>query len=246
MTPTLSITRERITFDGRLEALRPHRHATLVHLWGADQPFRLTTRGQSEMVQFALVPAGVEHALDFTGQRALVIYIEPHDPEYAGNHRAASGRCLTHSELPSHFGSALELWEQRRDVSQLLALGREQVRPPEVTLDERLRTIAHAFNEGRLLDASVEQLAREVHLSPSRLTHLLKQELGTGFRRLKQYYRFKLAAQTLSLGSSLTTAAHEAGFADSAHFSRAFSETFGLTPAKIFRRELDYRHDVAE
>jgi AraC family transcriptional regulator len=34
----------------------------------------------------------------------------------------------------------------------------------------------------------------------------------------------------------LTTAAHEAGFADSAHLSRTFRDTFGLAPSRIFKR----------
>jgi AraC-like DNA-binding protein len=34
-------------------------------------------------------------------------------------------------------------------------------------------------------------------------------------------------------GASLTEAAHEAGFADSAHFSRTFRRTFGLPAASL-------------
>jgi AraC-like DNA-binding protein len=36
-------------------------------------------------------------------------------------------------------------------------------------------------------------------------------------------------------GVSLTTAAHEAGFADSAHLSRTFKHMFGLTPSELFK-----------
>lgn len=34
-------------------------------------------------------------------------------------------------------------------------------------------------------------------------------------------------------GSSLTEAAHAAGFADSAHFSRTFRRMFGVAPASL-------------
>jgi AraC-like DNA-binding protein len=37
-------------------------------------------------------------------------------------------------------------------------------------------------------------------------------------------------------GSSLTEAAVEAGFTDSAHFARLFRATFGVTPSYVFRK----------
>jgi AraC family transcriptional regulator len=39
--------------------------------------------------------------------------------------------------------------------------------------------------------------------------------------------------QLYANGSSLTQAAHSAGFADSAHFSRTFRRTFGLAAAEL-------------
>lgn len=37
-------------------------------------------------------------------------------------------------------------------------------------------------------------------------------------------------------GSSLTEAAHVAGFADSAHLSRTFRSMFGIAPSFMFER----------
>ena len=39
------------------------------------------------------------------------------------------------------------------------------------------------------------------------------------------------AIRTAAGGDNLTTAAHAAGFADQAHFSRAFRRTFGAPPS---------------
>jgi AraC family transcriptional regulator len=43
--------------------------------------------------------------------------------------------------------------------------------------------------------------------------------------------RIERAVQLYAGGRSLTEAAHQAGFADSAHFSRTFRRTFGLPAA---------------
>ena len=41
------------------------------------------------------------------------------------------------------------------------------------------------------------------------------------------------AVERMADGASLTEAAHEAGFADSAHFSRTFRRMFGLAPSSL-------------
>ena len=46
-------------------------------------------------------------------------------------------------------------------------------------------------------------------------------------------YGQDLADKLVAKGKSLTTAAHEAGFADSAHFSRTFKRMFGIPAAAL-------------
>jgi AraC-like DNA-binding protein len=234
--PSISISKERIVFDGPLGKLRPHSHAVLALLVGLERTFELETERGSESCAVAVVPAGVEHVLNFHGKRALVIYVEPHDPSYAAFHRGAAGACPSLPRLDAAWRRALSDWTHRQDCRALLALSHDVMATPTRPLDRRVRELAASFNRGLLLDAPADELGASVQLSASRLVHLLKTELGVGIRRLKQHYRFKLVAAAATSGQSLTTAAHAAGFADSGHFSRSFLETFGISPSQVLLR----------
>lgn len=232
--PTVAIDRQRIVYDGPLGRLREHRHAVIALLVGLERDFSICSRdGGERPVRFALVPADVRHRLDFFGARTLVVYVEPHDPAYGALHRGALGRCHDLTELPEGIADAVAAWTGKLDPQPLVqaAVGRYAVEAK--ALDDRVARVAQLWNEGELLDAEVNELARAVALSPSRLLHLFKAELGVGIRRVKQHYRFKIAASAIGRGSTFTHAAYQAGFADSAHLSRAFAETFGLSPTAV-------------
>jgi AraC-like DNA-binding protein len=230
----ISVTPERILFDGRLGKLKPHSHAAAALLVGVDRTFRLETAAESSAPRVAIVPAAILHELDFHGARVIAGYVEPHDPNYAAIHRGAAGACRTLGRMDDAWRRAVTAWSGRGDSRPLLTLALETFGQCGGRMDARVRRLSAHFSRGELLDAPVSDLAARVGLSASRLVHLLKQELAVGARRLKQHYRFRLAALAAARGESLTTAAHGAGFADSAHFSRSFLETFGLPPSQVF------------
>lgn len=75
---------------------------------------------------------------------------------------------------------------------------------------------------------SLQSASQGIYLSPSRLRHLFVEQTGLAFKTFVLWLRLVRAVQNYSEGGSLTEAAHEAGFSDSAHFSRIFKRTFGL------------------
>lgn len=77
--------------------------------------------------------------------------------------------------------------------------------------------------------------AAGVFLSPSRLRHLFVEQTGLAFKTYMLWLRLVRALEVYSTGQSLTEAAHEAGFSDSAHFSRIFKRTFGLPATTLTR-----------
>ena len=99
--------------------------------------------------------------------------------------------------------------------------------------DERvLRAIAFINqNLGRPL--TLEEVAREAFLSPTRFRHVFVEQTGTALRPYLLWRRFLRAWGLVREGASLSTAAHEAGFADAAHLTRTSQKMFGFAPSAL-------------
>lgn len=114
---------------------------------------------------------------------------------------------------------------------ECLASGLPAARQP----DQRIRRIIDYAASNLESSLAVAAAGSGVHLSLSRLRHLFVEQTGLAFRTYLLWLRLNRALQVYALGRSLTEAAHAAGFADSAHFSRVFKRTFGL-PATTLER----------
>jgi len=93
------------------------------------------------------------------------------------------------------------------------------------------------------LGATPGELAAMVGLSGSRLRHLLREHLGVPLVRLRWWFQMMRAARVIQRGGNLSRAAHDAGFSDSAHFTRTFRRMFGFAPSRLLVAGL--RVDVA-
>ncbi len=87
-------------------------------------------------------------------------------------------------------------------------------------------------NSQRVIPA--EETANHCNLSTSRFLHIFKEQTGLTYRRAQLWTKL-LKALPLLKSFNLTETAHEAGFADSAHFSRTFRENFGFSPHEILK-----------
>lgn len=228
----------RTLFVGPLFYNAPHQHGAPVYLSSLGGPFGLRLGDRWIACEAAMVPAGVVHELRLDGAPVMVLYAEPEaggpgalarlvaDAEERDG--AVVGRSATkafarelHERSDGHAfaGDALD---------DLLAFGRSGARRE---VDPRVAAVA------RLLDRSnrppaLEKLSHIAALSPSRLQHLFKEEIGVPLRRYRTWSRMRRAIGEVVAGANFTTAAHAAGFADQAHFAHHFRATFGA-PASV-------------
>lgn len=84
---------------------------------------------------------------------------------------------------------------------------------------------------------SMDQLARQAHVSPSHLSYLFRQTLDTAFKPLLQHIRIEKAKELLmhDHGARVTEIALSVGFGDLSHFEKSFRRIVGLSP-RAFRQ----------
>jgi AraC-like DNA-binding protein len=93
----------------------------------------------------------------------------------------------------------------------------------------RALSLAPQLIDGPLL---LGDLAGRVGLSASRMGHLFAEHLHLPYPAWRRWARLLHALESVQAGASLTTAAHAAGFTDSAHLTRVCRAMFGITPSQ--------------
>lgn len=244
LLPIWHLDRGRALFVGPLGYNAPHRHSVPVYLAGVYAPFRLRIGGTAwTRCRTAVVPAGVPYEFDVAGAPLAVLYLEPSEAgaealmPLVSQAREVGGALLgARGEL-----SVIRALYEARDsagwtgaaLDSLLAFATPRAAR---SLDPRIaRAVA-------LLTASADDAtgaadaARAVGLSSSRFQHLFAREVGVPFRRFRGWQRLRSAIGEIAAGASFTAAAHAAGFADQAHFARAFRQTFGAPASPSLRK----------
>lgn len=86
---------------------------------------------------------------------------------------------------------------------------------------------------------SLKMLSEELHISPSRTCHFVKEIFGVSFSKLLNRERLQTAKNLLlSTDRPISEIASEVGISSEFHFSRLFRKSFGLPPGK-YRKAKD-------
>lgn len=219
-----------------------HAHHALQVTLALEGQFRLDAEDAHVRGNAAAVAADASHAFEPDGLMAL-IFIEPESR--AG--RAVARRLFNGAKLATIPSEILGDLRERltaayrsptKNNAMLMNLGRELVAVlggdaiagvPDLRIRKVIAWAAAQINEPVGLSDAVSVSG----LSASRLRHLFVEQTGLPFKTYLLWLRLTRAVEALAAGATLTQAAHDAGFADSAHFSRTFRRMFGVAPAAL-------------
>jgi AraC family transcriptional regulator len=232
-------------FVGTAGALPAHAHQAIQICFLFDGRIRLRPSDDEPWTDYdvAIVPSRHSHGMDGSKVHyGATIFVEPETRE---------GRVLTERWLRNGI-TEIERTPVRSLLAELRAAsskqrgrdavvdlarrvvgGLTQQSEPSVASDERiLRAVAYV-NDHLSAPLTLAQVARVAHLSPSRFRHLFAEQTGMGLRPYVLWRRFVSVWEHRMNGASLSTAAHAAGFADSAHLARTSRRMIGIPPSLL-------------
>ena len=113
----------------------------------------------------------------------------------------------------------------------LLLAAREHSPDYRHPFDERIQHVLDLIRQDFTTQHSLETLAQEVSLSPSRLGHLFKQNVGDSITNVLLNMRLEQATRLLEFTTdNIQHIAEQVGFSSAFYFSRQFRQRFGMSP----------------
>lgn len=232
-------------FVGTAGVLPTHAHQAIQLCLLFEGRIRLRPSDEAPWTDYdiGLVPSRHAHAMD--GSRTYLgatLFIEPETRDgrilterYVRDGIAGLDRAPVEPIVRELRAAVLE--RRRRgpivDLARRLVRGLTEHIEPSVTSDERIVRAVKYVNEHLSAPLTLTEVARVAFLSPSRFRHLFAEQTGMGLRQYVLWRRFVSVWEHRMNGASLSTAAHAAGFADSAHLARTSRRMIGIPPSAL-------------
>jgi AraC-like DNA-binding protein len=228
-----------------LRVVPKHSHQAIQIVFGYSGHLFLRGGDEGDWTDYplAMIPSRQPQSMDATRSTYnVVLFVEP---------ETRDGKVLTERYLDDGIASIddglvrqaaadlFAVWLARGSEHQVIDAAKRLIDAlsggpaPSVVTDERIiRAVAYinAHLDGPI---TLDEVAAEVFLSPGRFRHLFVEQTGMGLRPYVLWRRFLRAWELLVTGESVSTAAHRAGFADSAHFARTSRQNFGFPPSLL-------------
>jgi AraC-like DNA-binding protein len=232
-------------FVGTAGVLPAHAHQAIQICFLFDGRIRLRPAEDGPWTDYdlGLVPSQHPHGMD--GSRThygATLFVEPETREgralaerYLRGGIANLDRAPVESLVRELRAAVLERRDRNAivDRARRLVQGLAQHSEPSVTSDDRIVRAVRYVNEHLSAPLTLKQVASVAYLSPSRFRHLFAEQIGMGLRQYILWRRFVSVWEHRMNGASLSTAAHAAGFADSAHLARTSRRMIGIPPSLL-------------
>jgi AraC-like DNA-binding protein len=230
------------TYRGPVGDNAPHAHHAVQIAVGLDAPLAFELDGVRDEAPGIVFSTDRRHRLLPGSGDVGLVYVEGESGlGLALGAACANGQRALDGDVATHLGELITRGEPGDNVVATL-LHCWQLPPalpqPASALGQRLRQF-FADADAVSPESGSSAIAARLGVSASRLRHVFRDATGMAVRPYLRWRRLLLAAGRIADGASLTTAAHDAGFADAAHLSRTFRRHFGMAPSALLGRLVD-------
>ncbi|THJ36136.1 helix-turn-helix transcriptional regulator [Lampropedia aestuarii] len=210
------------------------------------RPFSLHINSQQVLqTTAALVMPGQLRAVTARDCALLSISVEPGHALFQTLQQATQGQSMQALKLQPRSEAFEQLGRCYNDTAQTPvtnALLIDILAQSGLATAQRVPTRPRATTLLQAVDAKLPErtgaadLASQLGLSTSRLSHVFVAEVGMPLRSYALWQRYRLALKNLESGTGLSHIASESGFADAAHMTNTFMKYLGFPPSEVAKR----------
>lgn len=219
------------------QPIRPCSASILLTAWG--RPFDLTVPGSTQICRAVALRPMTPRALHGGNIGVVAFQFDPSHADFPRFRRLTTGALTLDRDRFARFNASLEAAcrgeltneaasELFNNVAALAVPSFPRTRP----LDGRITKAIELLRENHKYPLA--ELAAAVGISYYRLSHLFAENIGISLRTYQRWRKVRKAISLSKHGYTLTKIAHDAGFTDSSHFTRAFQQLYAAPPSYYF------------
>lgn len=212
-----------------------HRHA-MQHIIISEEPIILYTEGKRYTNDnICVIGSNIEHKVETKTVESIVLLVDTSTALAEGIRQ----KWLSSNNI-SMMNKPIKLFLSEKSETQIVSaveLILDEigiVRKHNIVIDDRIISVIDEVQSGRLLFKTVPEIASIFAISVSRLEHLFMQNTGMRLKNYMLMIKLKMAYQIIAQGESITEAAMNAGFSDSAHLAATAKKTTGISISQFF------------
>lgn len=211
-----------------------HRHMAAHLIISPGRNMTVSVSGNTFNCQGIFIPPNMAHKVD-TCNSPVIVFLFDSTTSVASQLKdiqiLPDTACTHISYLFSefeHFGSTTAYLQFETQVFHILGFD-VRCTVADTRIADAMKTIRARLSN----PLSCRDVADSVFLSPSRFSHLFRQQTGMTFSAYLIYQRLLHVYTRILSGMSITEASLEAGFSSSTHFAEVNRRVFGLSASSI-------------
>lgn len=226
--------KDNIAFIGNQVNATAHSHCVVQVFISLDEPLQLIVENEQISGKCIIVNKNARHIFSCDNQIRLSILIEPSSnfakeliKKLDGNYLICNNKI---ERIQQKAATLIEMNDRQQyiDFIQDFAeyLGIQRI---SKVIDERIIKLLDLMKNCNCSDHTIDNFAKSVCLSSSRLSHLFREQIGVPLKSYILFHQLEKAFTALLNGTNITHAAMLAGFDSPSHFAATVKKWMGMS-----------------
>lgn len=232
--------KDNIAFISNYVEATEHSHCVLQVFLSFDDPLQVIVDGERLNGKGIIINKNVQHEFSCNNTAYLSILIEPCSNFAKELIKQINGDYLIFNndleDIQCKASMLIDTNDKEKyiDFVQSFAdyLG---VKRNANALDERIVELIELLQNCDCYDHTIDSFAKEICLSPSRLSHLFCAQIGVSLKSYILFHQLEKAFTAILSGQSITDAAMLAGFNSPSHFAATVKKWMGMPVSAIMK-----------